>query len=179
MIILFADECHLLWGDLCGYLWAKRGIRTEIPIENERQKQTYYGALNYKTKEFFLRAYPQGNSYNTITFLEWLRRQHKEKQIVIIWDGASYHRSQDIQAYLARINGDKIPSIWPLRCIRLAPYAPEQNPVETVWLQGKRGLREYWGIGHSFGVVKWLFEHLLHQQTFDFKKLGQLYGQFS
>ncbi len=34
MIILFADERHLLWGELCGYLWAKRGIKAEIPIEN-------------------------------------------------------------------------------------------------------------------------------------------------
>jgi len=43
MSVFFLDECHLLWGDVCGYIWGKSNRRIEVPIE--RQKQTYYGAL--------------------------------------------------------------------------------------------------------------------------------------
>jgi len=43
---VFPDECHPV-GDVCGYIWGKTNIRIEVPIVNERQKQTYYGALDY------------------------------------------------------------------------------------------------------------------------------------
>jgi hypothetical protein len=41
LVVFFQDECHLLWGDLCGYVWGKTSERIEVPITNERQKQTY------------------------------------------------------------------------------------------------------------------------------------------
>jgi len=43
LVVFFQDECHLLWGDLCGYVWGKTDERIELPIVNERQKQTYLG----------------------------------------------------------------------------------------------------------------------------------------
>lgn len=47
MVVFILDECHLLWGDICGYIWGKTSERIEVPVLNEREKQTYYGALNY------------------------------------------------------------------------------------------------------------------------------------
>lgn len=49
LVVYLIDECHLLWGDVCGYLWGRRNERIEIPLVNEREKQTYYGAINYLT----------------------------------------------------------------------------------------------------------------------------------
>jgi transposase len=51
LLIFFLDECHLIWGDICGYVWGKTDRRIEIPIKNEKEKQTYYGAINYLTPE--------------------------------------------------------------------------------------------------------------------------------
>jgi len=34
-LVVFVDECHLLWGDLCGYVWGKTE-RIEVPI-NQRK----------------------------------------------------------------------------------------------------------------------------------------------
>ncbi len=39
LAVFFLDECHLLWGDVCGYVWGKTKERIEVPILNERQKQ--------------------------------------------------------------------------------------------------------------------------------------------
>lgn len=51
--VLLLDECHLLWGDVCGYVWGKTDQRLEVPIASERQRQTYYGAFDYHSKQFY------------------------------------------------------------------------------------------------------------------------------
>ena len=56
---------------------------------NERQRQTYFGALNYLTKEFFVKAYTKGNSEFTVDFLQELRFAYPKQRLAIFWDGAS------------------------------------------------------------------------------------------
>ena len=74
--MLFVDECHLLWGDVTGYVWGQTNQPLEVPIVNERQRQTYYGALNYCTQEFLVKAYDKGNSGSTIEFLKEVQQQY-------------------------------------------------------------------------------------------------------
>jgi putative transposase len=50
LVVFFEDECHLLWGDICGYIWGTTKERIEVPVVNERLRQTYFGALNYYTQ---------------------------------------------------------------------------------------------------------------------------------
>ncbi len=52
IIVFFLDECHLLHGDINGYVWGRSDIRIEVPITNQKNRQTYFGALNYQTKQF-------------------------------------------------------------------------------------------------------------------------------
>lgn len=178
LIVLFLDECHLLWGDICGYVWGKSKSRIEIPIKNEKKRQTYYGAINYCTGKVTIKDYPQGNTENTIKFVKYLREKNRGAKLVIIWDGATYHYSQEFREYLEKINHDKLEREWLIRCIKLAPNAPEQNPIEDVWLQGKEMLRKYWNLCKNFRIVKWLFEWTILQDIFDFTKLS-MYGSFS
>lgn len=177
-LIFFLDECHLIWGDICGYVWGKTEMRVEIPVKNEREKQTYYGAINYRTGKVITKEYPQGNTENTIKFVSELIQENKNKKLVIIWDGASYHRSQEWRDYLEELNRGKTEEEWLIRCIRLAPNAPEQNPIEDVWLQGKEMVRKYWNLCHNFKIVKWVFSWTINQGLFEFPKLS-MYGSFS
>lgn len=178
LVVFFQDECHLLWGDLCGYVWGKTDERIEVPIVNERSKQTYYGALNVFTQQCLIQAYKSGNSESTIRFLNYLLSQCPDSRIALIWDGASYHRSEEVRAYLESVNQGLEESDWKITCIRFAPNAPEQNPIEDVWLQAKRFIRECYHFCKSFRVVKFLFEFVTHHQIFDFPKL-HTYGKFS
>ena len=41
IVVLFEDECHLLWGDVCGFAWGKRHQAIEVPILNQKLRQTY------------------------------------------------------------------------------------------------------------------------------------------
>ena len=52
--MFIVNECHLLWGYLLSLTWVRKYKRIEILIKNERERQTYYGALNYQTKEFIM-----------------------------------------------------------------------------------------------------------------------------
>ena len=42
------------WGDILGYAWGKTDERIEIAIKHDLERQTYYGALDYQTKEFLV-----------------------------------------------------------------------------------------------------------------------------
>lgn len=171
--MFFVDECHLLWGDVCGYVWGKTNIRIEVPIKNEKERQTYFGGLNYQTKEFVIREYSAGNSENTVAFIKNLQLQCPGQRIVVIWDGASYHKSDEMKAFLASVNEGYESAQWQVTCILFAPNAPQQNPVEDVWLQAKNFLRKFWHLCKSFLVVKWLFKFFTADQKFDFPKLKQ------
>ncbi len=173
LIVFFVDECHLLGDDVCGYVWGKTDIRIEIPIKNIKDRQTYFGALDYQKKEFIVRDYPGGDSDSTIDFIKYLRSQHPGKRIALIWDGASYHKSDELKRFLTTINQHYQPEQWQITCILFAPNAPEQNPVEDVWLQAKNFVRKYWHLCKSFSVIKWLFKFFTHHQRFDFPKLHQ------
>lgn len=175
LTVFMIDECHLLWGDVLGYVWGRTDMRIEIPVKNEKMRQTYYGALDYQRKEFIMKEYENGNTENTIDFIKHLQKERPGKKIAIFWDGASYHSSKEFREYLDEINKNLSEEEWQIRCIKFAPNAPEQNPVEDIWLQGKNWLRKFYYLCKSFKVVKWLFKFFLDDEIFDFPKLYQ-YG---
>lgn len=177
LVVYLSDECHLLWGDACGYAWGATHERLEIPMANERERQTYYGALNYKTQQFIVRKYDRGNAKNTVCFLESLRELTPESRLLIIWDGASYHKYSEMKDYLSKVNQGLEPQEWRVHCVLFAPNAPEQNPVEDIWLLAKNFLRKFWHKLNSFRLMRWLFEFFFDYQVFDFPKIHK-YGFF-
>ncbi|MBD2311472.1 transposase [Desertifilum sp. FACHB-1129] len=65
-----------------------------------------------------------------------------------------------------------------MTCHLLAPYAPEENPIEAVWLQLKRLLRRCYQFCKSFSIIKRLFEMLVDYKLFRFPNLRN-YNAFS
>ena len=110
----------------------KTDPRIEIPIKNTKDRQTYLGALDYQTQEFIVHEYPCGNSSNTVSFIKNLQAQRPGQKIALIWDGAGYHKSDEVKEFLASVNDNHNPEQWQITCILFAPNAPEQNSVEKV-----------------------------------------------
>ena len=54
LAVFIVYECNLLWGNLLSYTWGRKNKQIEIPLKNERERQTYYGAYYYQTKEFIV-----------------------------------------------------------------------------------------------------------------------------
>jgi transposase len=77
-----------------------------------------------------------------VAYLRWCQSLYPAKKVLVLWDGASYHRGQEMQSFLAQENGGLAEADWKITCMRFAPKAPEQNPVEDLWLKGKTYLRQ-------------------------------------
>ncbi|TFI55134.1 IS630 family transposase [Mastigocladus laminosus UU774] len=176
--VFLIDECHLMWGDLNGYIWGRTDEEIVVPVVNERQKQTYYGAVDYLKGELILKQYDGGNSENTLNYLQYLLGQSPEQRLLILWDGATYHRSQEIRAFLDEVNQGLPTEQWRIHCVRFAPNCPSQNPIEDIWLQAKTWVRRFCALVPSFSHLKWMFEWFIGHTTFDFDSL-QMYGVFS
>ncbi|QFS49853.1 Transposase [Nostoc sphaeroides CCNUC1] len=176
--VFLIDECHLLWGDLTGYVWGKTDQEIAVRVINERDKQTYYGAVDYLNGKLLLKAYNAGNSENTIDYLRYLLDQSPSQRLLLFWDGASYHRSHLVQNFLGEINQGLSPEQWKIHCVRFAPNCPSQNPIEDIWLQAKTWARRFCALIPSFSHLKWMFEWFIRHTTFDFATL-QMYGVFS
>jgi len=154
MVVLLEDECHLLWGDVCGYAWGPRGEPIEVAMTNQKQRQSYYGAVNFLTRQLHLKAFPAGNSQHTQAYLEWLMDLYPGQKLLVLWDGASYHRDASLREFLTQVNADLAPEQWRVTLVSFAPNAPEQNPVEEVWLAGKNHLRRHFALNKTFAQVK-------------------------
>ena len=69
------------------------------------------------------------NSFNEvklIDFLTHLRRQFRGRTLMLIWDGLPSHRSRRTTEYLQEHQRS-------MSVTRLPAYAPDINPVESVW----------------------------------------------
>ena len=170
--MLLEDECHLVWGDVCGMVWGKRNAPIVVPLTNERQRQTYYGALNLFTQEFHLYEASAGNGEHTVAYIQWCQTLYPDKKLLFLWDGASYHRGEDMLQFLAQENADLPEAAWKVTCIRFAPNAPDQNPVEDVWLKGKTYLRKQFALNKTFTQVKGCFSSFLNALCFTSTKFS-------
>lgn len=173
LVVLLEDECHLLWGDTIGYIWGRTNERILVPIKNIRDRQTYYGAMNLVSHTFHVCPFPKGNSVYTVQYVQYLQRQYPHAKLLLIWDGAKYHQYAEMQAYLQQVNAGLSPHEWKVTCELFAPNAPEQNPVEDIWLKGKNFLRKYFYKHKTFAQVKSAFLKFLQTTTFDFPKLSK------
>ena len=104
VIVLAEDECHVVWGDAIGYGWGRQNERPEVPMANVNQRQTYSGVMKLYNQAFILSPYERGNGASKVSFIEYLQGIHPDKKCIFLWDGASYHGSEEVQTYLKKVN---------------------------------------------------------------------------
>ena len=85
-------------------MWGNRNERVEIPVKNERERQTYCGAADLHSGEFLLRAYDRAESVGTVRFPKYLQNQRKGAELSIIRDMATYHRYAEMKEYSEEIS---------------------------------------------------------------------------
>ena len=49
-----------MWGDVIGYVWGKTAQEIAVPVVNDREKQTYYGAVDYQGRIITAESLRQG-----------------------------------------------------------------------------------------------------------------------
>jgi transposase len=73
--------------------------------------------------------YPRANGTHTIAALRRLRAAWPDCPMIVLWDGAPYHRAACVREAAAALHIDIVP---------LPGYSPDFMPVEALW----RWLRE-------------------------------------
>jgi len=111
--------------------WAPRGKTPVLVHAFNWKKMSLSAALAYRwdgrRARLFFQMKP--DSYDTtalIAFLNDLHRELRAQRIILLWDGLPAHRSRAMQKYL------QTQRRW-LQVERLPGYAPELNPVESLW----------------------------------------------
>jgi transposase len=131
LVLAYIDEAHVHQDADMGFGWSTRGERLYVASSSPglKAKVTFFGIYLYSEPSVRIWPYERANGTLTIDVLTRLRREHGDRPIIVVWDGASYHRSAIVRDAAARLN---------IQLVRLPPYSPDFMPVEALW----RWLRE-------------------------------------
>lgn len=107
-----------------------------------------------------------------MAYLKYLQGLYPQARLLLIWDGASYHRFAEMRDYLIEINAGLSEEVWQVTCLLFASNAPEQNPVEDIRLKGKNWLRKHFAQNKTFTQVKLCFVDHLTDKIFQSAKFS-------
>ena len=119
--IMFQDEAGFGRINKPRHCWCKKNMRPETPCHHIREYQYSYGAVEPLTGENFFLILPRCNSVIMNIFLEKLSEEYKGDIILLVCDGAVWHKSKAL----------KVPKN--IKITHIPPYTPEMNPIEQIW----------------------------------------------
>jgi transposase len=128
--VLFGDEASFpQWGTL-SYTWAPKGEQPTIETSGKRKGYKVFGLIDYFTGRFFYKC--QEGRLNSDTYRIYLKEllAKTRKHIILIQDGAPYHRSAAMNQFFEHNSAR-------LTVYRLPSYSPDYNPIEKLWKKVK------------------------------------------
>ena len=124
---MFQDEAGFGRINKPKYCWCFLEHRPSVPCHHIREYRYAYGAVEPLTGESFFLVLPYSNTVCMNVFLQELSTTYPGDRIILVCDGASWHRSKDI------ILPENIQMIF------LPPATPEMNLSSRF---GKKSVKE-------------------------------------
>lgn len=90
------------------------------------------------TKEFIVSPYSAVNGENTVKFMQEIKSYHPEQKLLLIWDGATYPRGEEVKKLLATENEGKAKEDWSIICHLFAPYAQSRKSCRRNLATGQK-----------------------------------------
>jgi transposase len=130
-LLVYVDEAHIHQDADLGYGWAERGERFWVASSSPglSARVSFYGLYLYNEGQVRLWPFPRANGEHTIAVLRRLRAAFPDAALIVLWDGAPYHRAQAVREAATTLGITLMP---------LPGYSPDLMPVEALW----RWLRE-------------------------------------
>jgi hypothetical protein len=106
-----------------------------------------YGLFRTDTEQMLLR-FVDGRpvSQVTVDYLRWLAQvlaRQGKKALLLVWDNASWHISQQVRQWLRAHNRQaKRQGAVRIVACRLPSKSPWLNPIEPRWMHGKKAIAE-------------------------------------
>jgi len=126
--IVYVDESHFHQDLDLGYTWALVGNpawrKSTSPPLNARIN--WYGAYDFADGHTFIWHEGKCNGEHTAQFLQRMTQELPTlgRQLVVIWDGAPWHRGKIAQRQAHHLN---------IKLLQLPAYSPDLNPIEGLW----------------------------------------------
>lgn len=124
-IILFIDAMHPTMASKISKGWIKTGQDKILPTVSSRTRMNIVGSIELATMNVMTADYETINGVSIIHFLKSVEAAHPlTKAIHIILDQSGYHRSHELEAYVASSK---------IKLHFLPPYSPNLNAIERLW----------------------------------------------
>src|SRR3954449_8138059 len=125
-LVVFLDEAHIHQDADLGYGWATRGERFFVASSSPglSARVSFYGLYLYNEGQVRLWPFPRANGDHTIEVLRRLRAEWPDRKLIVLWDGAPYHRAQAVREAARALD---------IRLMPLPGYSPDLMPVEALW----------------------------------------------
>jgi transposase len=108
--------------------WVPEGVRPEVCRQIVREYTYAFGAVSPHDGVLDTLVLPEVNGETMSLFLAEVSRRHAQESVLMILDGAGWHRCRDLV----------VPEN--IRLLPLPPYSPQLNPMEHIWDE----IREKW-----------------------------------
>ena len=118
---MFQDEAGFGRINKPKYCWCRKGLRPSVPCHHIREYRYAYGAVEPQTGQSFFLVMPYCNTDCMNVFLRELAKEYPDDYLLIVLDGASWHKAKGLQM------PDNIKLLY------LPPATPEMNPIEQIW----------------------------------------------
>lgn len=147
------DECWFSrFAQPQAHAWAEVGEELRLvqrePKRGESDKAlACFGAVRHDNEAVLLYfSHGQPNSLQVWLFIIGLlavARAEGKRVLIIIWDNASWHKSNDLRGWIRAYNRVAKAASEPRLLIHLLPVkSPWLNPIEPRWVHAKRGVCE-------------------------------------
>jgi transposase len=128
-IVLCEDEMILSTQTTFQKIWLPVGEFPKVEVSNTRKNRSVYGFLNIKTGQEHAFKTERQNMFITAEILKYVRAIYPTKKILLVWDGAGWHRGRVAQEFIKRDQN--------IETLHFPGYSPELNPQEHVWKSGR------------------------------------------
>ncbi len=117
---MFQDEVGFGRINKPKYCWCYPGLRPSVPCHHICEYHYAYGAVEPLTGESFFLVMPYSNTACMSLFLRKLSEDYPNDTIILVCDGASWHKSNTLV----------VPKN--IRLLFLHPATPVMNPIEQI-----------------------------------------------
>lgn len=163
IVVLTADEMSLSTQTTVQKVWLPQGEYPKIEVASKRKARSIYGFLNVKNgKEHAFKTDWQ-NMYITYEVLEKLRKIYPTQKLFLVWDKAPWHKGSRAQQFIKE-DGN-------IETLDFPRAAPEENPQEHVWKNGRSNITHNRFI-EDIDKATDEFVNYLNSTTFHYSFLG-------